>query len=223
MSDDDIDDKPIKVVDFPDCKKSMPSKLESDAHFTPVKYVSKSSKFKKDSDSDSDSDNIEIRGQLGDIDKEFERASQELILGSKELDKCTKQNDDSDKSSSSDSGIWEGIPNDQDIDQILGNMKYESHRSNFDEDEGLGGESQLEEISNKISELSTSVDNLEESMEELNKKVDRMSKNIKKILDAMNILAGKSPEVISTKKPTVNANDKHDPVNNLEYFAVEDD
>jgi hypothetical protein len=225
MSDDDFDDK------VP-ANKNVENIVPKESKAQSVTYISKSSKFKHNDDGDDSDDNIEITGELGNIDKEFERATKELILSSKEgkSSKNSKQNDDSDKSSSSSdsdidtAGIWEGvgddtIPNDVDIDKMLGHMKY---RDNDDFEDAENGETQLEEISNKLNEMSTSVDNLEEMVEELNKKFDKMSRNIKKILDVMNILSGKSTEVISNKKTIVDDTDKTDPVNNTEYFIEAD-
>ena len=224
MSDDDVDKTPVILPDVknPDVKNP---------------YVSKSSKYR--TSSLSDDDNIEITGQLGDIDKEFERTTQEVILKSLSDDNTTgskntkksKQNDDSDKSDSdssifSASGIWDGVQDDMansavDVDQLLGDMKHNRNtRNTRDFDEAGFDNSQLEDLSNKIDEISTSVDNLEESFGELNKKFDKMNRNIKKILDMMNILAGNPESIKSKKYDPIDVNDKNDPVNNKSYFDI---
>lgn len=244
MSDDDVDDKIPPILQSTN-STNPPNPTGSITQQTTVSentskpivnniYISKSSKFRQSSQSDDD--NIEIEGQLGDIDKEFERATQELILKTIESDKMqaskcsakkSKQNDDSDKSdSSSESGIWGGVHNDDDIpvdiDKLLGNMKNMRRNNMEDLDDGNGFDnSHFEDLSTKIDEVSTSVDNLEESFGELNKKVDRMNRNIKKILDMMNILAGNPESIKSKKYDIVDVNDKNDPVNNTSYFTYD--
>lgn len=232
MSDDDIDDKiPQSGNSTPVVSDNQPKSIPTEK---PNIYISKSAKFRQSSQSDDD--NIEIEGQLGDIDKEFERATQELILKTSETGqqepvkytKKSKQNDDSDKSDSdssifSNSGIWDGVHDDKDdnkidVDELLGSMKNNRSRNEMD---GFGFDnSQLEDLSNKMDEISTSVDNLEESFGELTKKVDRMSKNIKKILDMMNILAGNPEPTKSKKHDVIDASDVNDPVNNASYFDM---
>lgn len=189
MSDDDIDDKkPVRIVSTKSCK----------------------SKNIKDSDSDSDDDNIEIHQKSKKLDDRLRDARTEIILNAD----ISKNNDDSDKSSDKSSdNVWIGVPrdlsdgvvDDQDVDDILNDMKSNIFHDNNN-------------IEPQLDELSSKVDNLEESISQLTEKVDKILKLLKKVLDTVNASSGTTIIMEGTKKSIVDGNDVHDPVNNLGYF-----